>query len=235
MPKILILDIEWKPAVAYVWKAWDENVGVEQVINPGGLLSFAAKWVGDKKAQFYSGWTHTHEEMVLAAHKLLDEADAVVTYNGDKYDLPKLQGEFLLEGLKPPAPVTSIDVIKAIKKLGFFMNRLAFVGPLLGVGDKIKHEGFELWAKVLEGDRDARKRMRLYNIQDVELLEALYEKIKPFIKNHPHLGLNKQECGACGSLHTQRRGFRRTKFFKVQRIQCTDCGSWSEGTRTKIQ
>src|SRR3546814_5581125 len=79
--------------------------------------------------------------MVVALHKLLSEADAVVTYNGDRYDIPKAMGEFVLEGLMPPPPPTSIDLMKAVKKLGFVMNRLAFIGPLLKVGQKVKHEG----------------------------------------------------------------------------------------------
>ena len=234
MSKILILDIETKPTVAYVWRAWDENISPEQVIDRGGLLCFAAKWLGAKETIFLSEWQDGHMAMIEAIHGLLSEAEAVVTYNGDKFDLAKLQGEFLLAGLPPPAPVTSIDVLKTIKKLGLFMNRLAYVGPLLGVGRKLTHEGFALWAKVNQGDEKAQKTMRKYNIKDVKVLEALYLKVRPYIKNHPHLGEGKHECGACGSNKTQRRGFRRTKFFKIQRIQCQDCGSWSEGTRTKI-
>ena len=235
MSKILVLDIETKPAIAYVWRAWDENIGYEQVIEPGGMICWAAKWIGDKEIFYASEWEHGREAMVDGIHQLLEEADAVVTYNGDKFDLPKLHGEFLLNGLVPPAPITSIDVVKHVKRLGFLMNRLAFIGPLLEVGQKVKHEGFALWAKVLEGNEPARARMKRYNIQDVRLLERLYKKIKPFIKNHPHLGEGKHECGACGSNHVQKRGYRRTKFFKIQRIQCQACGSWSEGTRVKIK
>jgi len=232
--KILVLDIETKPATAYVWRAYDENIGYEQVLDPGGMICFAAKFVGKPEVYFYSEWTHSRYEMVKAAHDLLSEADAVVTYNGDKFDIPKLHGEFILTGLTAPAPVTSIDVIKTIRKFGFLMNRLAYIGPLLKVGSKVKHEGFELWAKVIQGDDRARNKMRKYNEQDVVLLEKLYLKILPFIRNHPHLGTSKHECGACGKNNTHSRGYRRTKHYKIQRIQCQDCGSWSDGTRTKI-
>lgn len=230
-----MLDIETKPTVAYVWRAWDENISPEQVIDRGGLLCFAAKWLGAKETIFLSEWQDGRMAMIEAIHGLLSEAEAVVTYNGDKFDLAKLQGEFLLAGLPPPAPVTSIDVLKTIKKLGLFMNRLAYVGPLLGVGGKLTHEGFGLWAKVNQGDEKAQKTMRKYNIKDVKVLEALYLKVRPYIKNHPHLGEGKHECGACGSNKTQRRGFRRTKYFRIQRIQCNSCGSWSEGSREKIK
>lgn len=234
MSKILILDIETKPTVAYIWRAWDENTTPDKVIEVGGLLCWSAKWLGEKDKLFYSEWADGKSEMLHVLRSTLNEADAVVTYNGDKFDLPIIQGEFLLAGMVPSAPLTSIDVIRSVKKLGFLMNRLAFVGPLLNVGGKMKHEGFNLWKKVMDGDVAAQNRMKRYNIQDVVLLERLYKKIIPFIKNHPHLGKDRAECGACGSNNTQSRGFRRTKFFKIQRVQCQDCGSWSEGKRTKV-
>jgi hypothetical protein len=234
--KILILDIETRPAQAYVWRAYGEqNIGVEQIINPGGTICVGAKWLGDKHTYLYSDWEHGHVDMLGSIHAMMSEADAVVTYNGDKFDLPKLQGEFLLNGFGPTPPLTSIDVVKSVRKLGFFVNRLAFIGPFLGVGAKIKHEGFELWVKVLEGDKAAQERMARYCKQDVKLLEKLYQKVLPFIRNHPHLGVHKGECGACGSNNVQNRGFRRTKAFKIQRIQCNNCGSWSDGKREAVK
>lgn len=232
--KILHIDIEWAPATIYVFDPWNVHVTPEHVIDDGGLLCFCAHWHGSKEYMFFSKWDDGHEGMARAALKLLSEADAVVTYNGDKYDIPKLRGAMVLAGLTPPPPPTSIDLIKVVKRFGFLMNRLAFIGPLLNAGGKMKHEGFKLWRSVLEGDEKAMKRMMKYCIQDVKLLVNLYNRILPFIDNHPHLGDNKGDCGACGSTHMQFRGFRRTKFFKVRRMQCQDCGGWSTGTRQKV-
>jgi hypothetical protein len=232
--KLLFVDIEWRPALAYVWRMWDVNVHPDQLIDHGGMLCFCAHWEGDKEYQFYSEWDDGRVGMAVAAKRLLEEADAVVTYNGDRYDLPKILGEILLAGLAPPPPPTSIDVIKTVKKFGFNMNRLAYIGPLLGLGGKVKHQGFNMWKDVMDGDNKARRAMQKYCIQDVKLLVKLYNKIKPFIRNHPHLGENNAACGACGSKHFQNRGFRRTKSFKIQRRQCQKCGAWSEGVRKKV-
>lgn len=234
MAKILVLDIETKPATAYVWRAYDENIGYEQVLDPGGMICWAAKWVDEPEVFFAAEWTHARGEMVRGIHKLLDEADAVVTYNGDKFDLPKLNGEFVLEGLPPTAPVASIDVVKTVRKFGFLMNRLAYIGPLLKVGQKVKHEGFELWAKVIAGDEKAQLKMERYNRQDVILLEKLYKKIRPFIKNHPRLHEG-DGCPACNSKKTQKRGWRPTRTFRIRRNQCTNCGHWFETERVKIK
>lgn len=232
--KILHIDIEWAPATIYVFDPWNVHVTPEHVIDDGGLLCFCAHWHGSKEFQFYSDWDDGQEGMAKAALRLLSEADAVITYNGDKYDIPKLRGAMVLAGITPPPPPTSIDLIKVVKRFGFLMNRLAFIGPLLNAGGKMKHEGFALWRSVLEGDTKAMARMKKYCIQDVKLLVNLYNRILPYIDNHPHLGDNKGACGACGSNHMQLRGFRRTKFFKVRRMQCQDCGAWSTGTRQKV-
>src|SRR3546814_14965549 len=122
--------------------------------------------------------------MIRSIHGLLSEADAVVGYNSDKFDLAKLNGEFLLLGLKPVPPLTSIDLLKTVRKMGFIMNRLAYIGPLLRIGAKIKHEGFDLWVRVMAGNEKAQAKIRQYNIQDKVITENLYLKIRPFIKNH---------------------------------------------------
>lgn len=234
MSKILAIDIEWSPAKAYVWRMWDENISPDQLIDAGGLLCFCANWIGTKEYFFMSEWDDGKSEMAAMLQNLLTEADAVVTYNGDKYDLPKIRGHLLLEGYRPPPPPTSIDLIKIVKKLGFVMNRLAYIGPLLNAGSKLKHEGFQLWRSVLEGDAKAQKRMQRYCVKDVKVLVTLYNHILPYIDNHPHLGDDGGACGACGSNHVQSRGYRRTKYFKVHRLQCQDCGAWSTGARQKI-
>lgn len=229
-----MIDIETAPALAYVWKAWDENISPDQIVENSRTICFCAHWLGSKHYLFFSEWEHGHQVMIEQAHALLSEADAVITFNGERFDLPKLRGEFILAGLEPPPPLTSIDLLKVVKKFGLIMNRLAFVGPLLSVGKKMKHEGFLLWRSVLEGDIKAQRRMEKYCIQDVIVTRKLYERIQPYISDHPHLGDNGGACGACGSTHTQMRGFRRTKYFKVQRLQCQDCGAWSTGARQKI-
>ncbi len=233
--KILILDIEWKPTKAYVWQPWQENITPEKIIEHGGLLCVGAKWLGDKGCELFSEWEDGHEPMLAKIHDMWSYADAIVTYNGDKYDLRKLEGEFLLYGIAPPPPVTSIDCLKAVKKFGFFMNRLGFVGPLLKIGAKLENEGMPLWTKVMDGDAKAQERMAKYCKQDVLLLEKLYLKIRPYIRNHPHMGkVGRNECPACGKFDTQSRGTRRTRAYKIQRLHCQSCGQWFDGKRTKI-
>lgn len=235
--KILMVDIEWRPALAYVWRMWKENIQPDMLVDHGGMLCFCAHWYGSKEFMFYSEWEHGRKGMAEAAKHLLTEADAVVHYNGIKYDIPKIRGEVVLAGLEPFPQVSQIDLMRTVKTFGFNMNRLAYIAPLLGLESKMEHEGFMLWKKVMNGDEAAQKRMMRYCVQDVKLTVQLYDRILPFIKDHPFLrgSASGHVCPNCDSENTQKRGFRTTRCFKVQRNQCQDCGSWFETTRTKIK
>lgn len=232
--KILVLDIEWSPALAYVWRMWDENISPDQLIDHGGMLCFCAHWIGSRDFEFYSEWEHGRKGMAEQALRLLTEADAVVTYNGDKYDLPKILGEIMLAGLAPPPKPASIDLLKTVKKFGLNMNRMAYIAPLLGLGGKVKHEGFNLWKDVLNGCPKAQAKMTKYCIQDVKLTVKMYRKLLPFIHNHPKLRAG-DTCPNCESTNTHKRGFRFTRYFRIQRNQCSNCGTWFETTRQKIK
>lgn len=233
MPKILVLDIEFAPTKAYVWKAWDENISEDQIIKDGGILCVGVKWLHAKRGAVYSDWDHGHIEMLTMIRDLIDEADAIVTYNGDRYDLPKLEGEFILHGIDLPAKTASIDLIKTVKKLKYFRSSLKYVSSILGIGGKLEHEGFKLWRKVLEGDVKAQNKMSKYCEQDVLLTERLYHRILPAIRNHPNLGFKPDQCPTCGTHAHQKRGPRYTRLFKIQRNRC-DNGHWFDTTREKI-
>lgn len=232
--RILALDIETRPTVAYVWRPYKENVGVDQVIEPGGLLSWGAKWYGEKsKIEFEAEWTVGQERMVERAWELLDEADAVLHFNGKKFDIPHLQREFMQFGLTPPSPYKQIDLLETVKKQArFFMNRLAHVAPELGLKGKIEHEGFPLWVKCLEGDEAAQRRMERYNKRDVTELIELYDTIKPWVTNHPSFAAHtgKEVCPTCGSSHIQWRGTAYTSQTAYRRFQCQACGAWGRST-----
>lgn len=231
-PRILHIDIETRPAIVYSWGLFDQNHSIDQVIDPGGTICFGAQWSDSSTVEFYSDWEHGHDNMVRQAHRLFTEADAICTFNGERFDIPKLQGEFLLASLPPPPPPTSIDIYKTIRKMGFLSSKLGFVTPLLGMAGKEKHDGFEMWKGVMAGDPKHQRMMKKYCIGDVRELKELYERVRPYIVKHPHMGnRGPLQCGACGSHRTQSRGGRRTKSSFITRIQCVDCGAWGDGKR----
>lgn len=144
--KILLLDIETAPNRVYAWGLWDQNIATNQVEETGYVLCWAAKWIGDKTMHFYSVKDSTPLRMLREIHKLLDEADVVVHYNGLKFDIPTLNKEFIKAGLRPPAPYKQVDLLQVAKRaFRFESNKLAFVAESLKIGAKVKHAGFKLW------------------------------------------------------------------------------------------
>lgn len=234
-PRILTVDIETKPIDAWTWSLWDTTIGINQIKDPGGPMCAAWKWLGEKDVHFSAEWQHKDRFAWLKPlREALAEADAVVTQNGDKFDLPKINGWLMMAGMKPLPNITSIDVRKATKKFGFISTRLDFVTQLLKIGRKLKHEGFELWIKVMNGDEKARAKMERYNKHDVVITERYYKRIRPFIQNHPHLHDHGQ-CPICGSKHIRANGWRRTRTMKYQRLQCDACGHPFKGTSQRVK
>lgn len=230
-PKVLFYDIETRPIVAEVWGLRDQNIGINQIREPGGVICFSAKWLGKPTVQFYSDWTCGHREMLEAMHRLWGEADAVCGYNNDSFDNKHMRGEFIKADMLLPPPVASIDLYKTVRsQFRFDSNKLDFVSQQLGIGNKVKHQGHSLWTEVLSGDEKAQKMMERYCKQDAKLTEALYKKLRPYIANHPHLGIgNSEACPSCGSLSVQKHGHRYSRSYITQRLQCQDCGHWFKG------
>lgn len=238
-PKILTLDIETAPNLAYVWKFWNvPHIGLNQVKEVGHVLCFAAKWLDEDQTLFWSEFGHGPEVMVRAAHELLSEADAVITYNGDSFDLKILNWEFLQRELGPPAPYVSVDLLKAMRKnFRAHSNKLDHVVQELEIGAKVKHAGFELWLGCLRGDPESWRTMETYNREDVNLTEQLALRVKPWLVNWPNPALfgDEQEapamsCPGCGGQDLKREGFRYTRQGRYQRYSCP-CGRWSTDGR----
>lgn len=236
-PKILTFDIETSPHLVYDFNMYGKSFyhNPDAVVEYGRVLCFAAKWHHEKKVMFYGEDTMTHEEMIHHAWRLLDEADIVVGYNQNKFDLPHLHREFKLAGITGKySPVRSVDLLTSMRsQFRFASNKLGNVGESLGIGNKIKHEGILLWIACLNGDEAAWKRMKRYNIQDVKLTEKLLDELGPWVKGFPNLSIYSDVlcCIRCASRNVYREGDYRTNVAIYERYQCTDCATWMYRTK----
>jgi len=231
--KILLLDIETAPHRVYCWGLWDQNIAINQIEEPGYTLCWAAKWYGEKRMMFQAVWSQSAgPDMIHTIHALIDQADAVVHYNGTRFDMPTLNQEFLGCDMWPPAPYKQIDLLQtARKQLRLPSNKLDYVAQHFKLGSKFEHKGMSLWRDVMSGDPKAQKIMEKYNKQDVVLLEKVYKKFMPWIKQHPNHGLyvdnlGRPICSNCGSKHVTSKGDRINLITRsYHRWQCMKCGT----------
>lgn len=230
--KILAWDCETAPAVVHSFGLFNQNHGINQVVQNPYMMSFAAQWEGQKKVIFKSVHHDSKDEMLKELHSLLDEADAVISWNGKGFDSKWANKEFLEAGMLPPSPYREIDLMLAARsRFRFLSNKLDFVAQLLGVGAKKVTGGHELWVGCMNGDPVAWAKMRSYNKKDVTLLWDIYAKLLPWIPNVGralHDGLS-EGCVNCSSQNLHKRGFHMTTIGRYQRYQCLDCGKWQRG------
>lgn len=241
-PKILLLDIETAPAVAYLWGLFDKYVPIDRIVEPGYTLCWAGKWLGTQKIHFSSVRKHGMEGMLDRIHGMLEDADMVVHYNGSRFDVPTLNREFVIHDYAVPATFKEVDLYRTVKqRFRFMSNKLDFVAQQLGCAVKVKHKGMDLWKECMAGKGEAWKEMEAYNRQDVVVLEEVYRKLLPWIQPHPNFALYVNDddpmCPHCGGKHLQRRGWQYTDTMRYPRWQCMDlknCGKWSRSRATDL-
>ena len=231
--KILTLDIETAPATAWVWQARTEYVPMSQTLEQGRILCWAAKWM-DEPTMFASEWTQGREQMLRSMWSLLDQADIVITYNGDSYDIPYLNWEFKLLGLPRYAPFKSIDLIKTVRKhFRPMYKKLDFLTQSLLGSRKVDNGGIQLWKDLLLDNKpEAQAMMKTYNVQDTVITEDLYLDLLPWIDNHPPVILDSEKvlCRACGSDNLERAGWKTALMLRYPMYKCAECGSFSRTT-----
>lgn len=243
-PRILILDIETTPMQAYVWKRWKENISLDQTIAEWFMICWSAKWLGEEEIL---GDCCTPDEMLeeddmricYSLWNVLNEADIVIAHNGSHFDIPMINSRLAIHGFLPPSPYRQIDTLDVAKKsFKFSSNKLDALAGYFNIEHKDPTD-FKLWKACMEGDREALNYMFSYNKKDVEILEQVYYKIRPWIKNHPNLAtINMTKellCPVCGSHNVIPipGKFSGTAISQYQVYRCKDCFAVVRG-REKI-
>lgn len=227
-PRIILYDLETSlQAVAVFQLAKNDWIAPENILTERYIICASWKVLGEDKVHSVATYDGDDRKVVETLHKVLSEADAVITHNGDSFDNKYVRTRILFHGLDPLPPITSIDTYKVAKnKFMFNSNKLDYLGKYLGVGQKIK-TSYGMWLDVLRGSREAVDKMVKYNKQDVILLEKVFNKLRPYIDSHINRELFGLEgCPRCGSKKVQSRGFHRAISRVYRRFQCQACGGW---------
>jgi hypothetical protein len=238
-PRVLLYDIETSPNIGAYFELYREG-NILWNDEHWHILSVAWKWlggsfVGVKALPDYPGYKKNMKDdraLVSDLWNLMNTADIVIAHNGAAFDTKKTCARFMVHGMKPPRPYKEVDTKLVAKRyFRFDSNKLDDIADYLGVGRKMEHGGISLWKKVLAGDRKAWETMKAYNKHDVVLLEKIYIKMLPYIRNHPNLALLRgfsTACPNCGSTKIEEAGVAHNGRVREQeQMRCLTCGAWS--------
>lgn len=227
MARVLLYDLEVSRAIVEgYWNKYDFNV--VKTVRPQILMSYAYKWLGDKRIFFRSIHSYdNYHDFVKSLRDVLDECDIAIGHNLKQFD-DKMSNRFIIgEGIDPPSRYRQIDTLQAARSnFKFQSNRLGELGEYLGLGGKEKITYADLEDDFLNNPTwSVIKKMEKYNKRDVELLEKVYIKLRPWIKNHPNLSVmgNAEACPFCQSTSISYNGNRYTNTGVYRRATCKDC------------
>ena len=241
--KVLLFDVETAPNLGTYFELWKEG-NILWTFQHWYILCFAWKWLGEKETHVvalpdFKTWKKdkTDDELLIKElWRLFNEAEIIIAQNGDRFDIRKANARFIKWELEPPSPYKTIDTLKVARKyFKFDSNKLDDLGDYLNIGRKIRTEK-GLGKDCMDGDKRAWKYMKEYNKQDVILLEKVYFKLRGWMTNSPNMNLlfgTVYNCPTCGSEHTVKKGFNRTRVAIYQAYKCLNCGSWSQGVIVK--
>lgn len=234
MAKTLIFDLETSPNLGYAYGVWDTRL--LEIEEYSGLMSFSYKWKGESKIHHVSAVNVARLNYESRGHalakklwELFDEADIIMAHNLYGFDEKVANVEFLRHNLGVPSPYKKIDTLRVARRHFKFPggNSLNALGKYLGVGAKESVGVGALWYDCLKGDKKAWKLLEKYNNQDIVLLEEVYNKMLPFISNHPNIGDIEQVdgiCPKCGSDKVAPYGSSKRRNGRVKAYRCGGCG-----------
>ena len=237
-PRILLFDIETMAGLGWFWQRRETNI--LSVKHDWYIISFAYKWLGEKRTYvhalpdfpLYKQDKRNDKDLCKKLWEVLNGADIVIAHYGDAFDLKKSNARFICHGFDPVPPIKSVDTYKVSRRhFKFGSNKLDDVAKYFNLGAKHQTGGWQLWLDCAENDiKSAWNKMKKYNKQDVILLEKVYLKLRPYMNNHPNIGVLNGEgvCPKCGSRNIQYRGYAITSTCKYRRFQCLECSGWGK-------
>lgn len=183
-PKVLILDIETRSLTVKTFGLRDQNMGLEQVVDDGGILCWSAKWLGCDEIFFEETKGVKSKEIVILKKlkKLINKADIVLGQNSQSFDVPVIMGLFLYYGIIDDVrEFKQIDTLRMSKsKYKFLSHKLQYMSNKLCEIKKQTHAkfpGMSLWMEYEAKNPLAFAEMKKYNMADVQATEELFLKL----------------------------------------------------------
>ena len=195
--KYLYWDLETSYMQGYFFDIWNINIAMSQVTKQSHLLS--ASWAMNDEEPV--GVRLTPEdvktgndlEVVVKLIEAINSCDVVVTFNGKKFDVKKLNTRALYWGLPPVVIPRHVDLMQDAKRLFKFpSNSMQNISQYLGEDGKIATGGSRLWQRCAEHENydacdSALQEMLNYNLQDIVATRDLHKRFMGWSKNTPNI------------------------------------------------
>lgn len=233
--KVLLIDVETTPIFGAFWGIRKQHLNIDNIITDSHLLCWAGKWlfdpvmVGDCLTP-EEAINHDDSRLCQGLWDILDEADIIIAHNGRRFDIPVINGRFLINKFKsPPSPYEIIDTLLSSRQaFRLSSHKLDYINRVLGVTTKLDTD-FKLWLDCAKGIPSALVKMYTYCQNDTAILEETYMEMRPWIKAHPNMAFyvesDKMICPTCGCTELVEKGTYRTIVNEYAAYSCPNCGA----------
>jgi len=229
-PTIVVFDIETMVKKAFLFRAGKQYVNADNFTDENKMICWSAKVLGDSKS-YHDCMTpeeainKDHSRIVKSLWDVLSQADFTISHNGINFDLPMVNTFFLKDKLGLPGKFRNIDTCAIARRtFKFESNRLDYIVRYLGLNSGKSDTDFQLWIDCYNGDKKALKKMQDYNINDIVILEDLYNAMVPYIPNFYNMGVwgdvDERVCPYCRSTNFKENGYVYSPNGKFHSYRC---------------
>ena len=252
--RVVTLDIERIPGRARVkhrgltiegefWDlgGWKHTIGrrihADDVLEWPRTICAAWKWYDQPDTVFAAEWeVGGYDGFMRAVWDVFDRADLIIGHNADRFDARHLMGGWAEMGLPAPSPYKVVDTLKTARgTFAYESNTLDALNKRLGIDAKTDKYDVKIARAAVNGDREAQAVLESYNRGDIVASEALFDRLRPYARNIPHLGMwtdDELACPSCGHSMTVTGKTVHANVQKYEHLTCPNCGNHARGTTT---
>ena len=252
--RVVTLDIERIPGRVRTWHrgftiegdVWDLNalkditrrrIHADDMIEWPRTICAAWKWYDQPDTVFAAEWeVGGYDGFMRAVWDVFDQADLIIGHNADRFDARHLMGGWAEMGLPAPTPYKVVDTLKIARgTFAYESNTLDALNKRLGIDAKTDKYDSRVAKAAVAGDKEAQDRIRFYNMGDIAASEALFDRLRPYARNIPHLGMwtdDEMACPSCGHTMTATGKTVHANVQRYEHLHCDNCGAHARGTAT---
>lgn len=245
--RILILDVE-RVKPEYRIRSWDRKIqnrwlNYDELTIDARVSLACWSWYDEDEIHSAAEWDKGGRNQFLKRmHRVMEQADIIVTHNGANADEPWLLADFTvprkgapgasqfkrLPELPPTQRVDTLKVMRSPRYKGIEFKGLDAVCQIVGLPGKTDRYDYLRMDAAVAGDRDAQEELTAYCKGDVAAERFVYDWLRPGIKNHPHLFVDGKVallvCNRCAEAETLPSAKRyMANVLSYEMLRCAGC------------